>query len=151
MRSYSRRSVSMPIGGFSVSRPRYPLVGIKQASEAVMNTSNGKRCVPYLAVMIGAVVAIGVSAESRSADVGRPVQVAQYYPPPPPGYRRAPPRPPCTAYGEPFRGAARGAAGGAIFGAIGGNAGTGAAIGAGIGLLGGAIRNSNARANGWCY
>jgi hypothetical protein len=74
------------------------------------------------------------------------VQLVQYNPYYPPSNR-----PPCNAYGSPFRGAARGAAGGAIIGGIAGNAGRGAAIGAGIGLVGGAVRNSNARANGYCY
>jgi hypothetical protein len=94
-------------------------------------------------------VALGLSPASNRVEAGAAgVQLAQYYPyGPPPGYRP----PPCNAYGSPLRGAARGAAGGAVIGAIGGNAGRGAAIGAGVGMLGGAIRNSNARANGYCY
>lgn len=97
-------------------------------------------------------LALGLSPASKAAEAsGAGVQLAQYYPyGPPPGYNRPGP-PPCNAYGSPLRGAARGAAGGAVIGAIAGNAGRGAAIGAGIGLLGGAVRNSNARANGYCY
>jgi hypothetical protein len=90
--------------------------------------------------------AVGNSTASATDPTGAKVQLVQYYPYQPPLNR-----PPCNAYGSPFRGAARGAAGGAIIGGIAGNAGKGAAIGAGIGLMGGAVRNSNARANGYCY
>lgn len=88
-------------------------------------------------------------AHAGSVD-GNGIQLAQYYPyGPPPGYYRG--APPCRAVNNPWGGAARGAAGGAVIGAIAGNAGRGAAIGAGVGFLGRAIRNSNARANGYCY
>jgi hypothetical protein len=88
-------------------------------------------------------------AKSAQAS-GSGVQLAQYYPyGPPPGYYGG--RPPCRAVNNPWGGAARGAAGGAVIGAIAGDAGKGAAIGAGVGFMGRAIRNSNARANGYCY
>jgi hypothetical protein len=105
-----------------------------------------------LAAGVAVVLAACLSATSPSlaADCAsnRPVQVAQWGGPPPPGFNRG--CPPCSAVNNPWGGAARGAAGGAIIGGIAGNAGRGAAIGAGVGLLGRSIRNSNARANGWC-
>jgi len=105
-----------------------------------------------LAIGLVIALAVGVPAASKSAKADPPagasVLLAQYYPygPPPPRYYGG--QPPC---GSAFRGAARGAAGGAIIGGIAGDAGKGAAIGAGVGLLGRAVRNSNARANGYCY
>jgi hypothetical protein len=98
------------------------------------------------------VLTFGAPAAANSAETNPAVQLAQYYPyggPPPYYYGGGPP--PCAAVNNPWGGAARGAAGGAIIGAIAGDAGKGAAIGAGIGLFGRAIRNSNARANGYCY
>ena len=114
----------------------------------------GKR--PNTPLLTAACLAVAITlgfaptAQSAAADATG-VQLAQYYPygSPPPGYYSG--RPPCNAVNNPWGGAARGAAGGAIIGAIAGNAGTGAAIGAGVGLLGRAIGNSNARANGYCY
>ena len=106
-----------------------------------------------VAIGSAAALALGLPAIANAAarSDGAPVQLAQYYPygPPPPGYYRGPP--PCNAVNNPWGGTARGAAGGAIIGAIAGDAGKGAAIGAGVGLLGRSIRNSNARANGYCY
>jgi len=88
------------------------------------------------------------AAKVAASDAG--IQLAQYSPyGPPSGYYGS--RPPCRAVNNPWGGAARGAAAGAIFGGIAGDAGKGAAIGAGVGLMGRAIRNSNARANGYCY
>jgi hypothetical protein len=114
-------------------------------------TSASWRVAIGLAVALGAGLPAVANAAAVGADRG-PVQLAQYYPygPPPPSYYRGGP-PPCAAVNNPWGGAARGAAGGAIIGAIAGDAGKGAAIGAGVGLLGRAIRNSNARANGYCY
>jgi hypothetical protein len=94
-------------------------------------------------------LALCATAGNSTADAnltGAAVKLVQYSPYQPPSNR-----PPCNAYGTPFRGAARGAAAGAIFGGIAGNAGRGAAIGAGVGLVGGAVRNSNAQANGYCH
>lgn len=90
--------------------------------------------------------ALGNSTASASDASRAAVQLVQYYP-----YQPPPSRAPCNAYGNPLGGAARGAAAGAVFGGIAGNAGKGAAIGAGVGLMGRAVRNSNARANGYCY
>jgi len=120
-----------------------------------MLPENRPNALQVAAICLASVLALGPWTVWKSAEASAAgVQLAQYYPygPPPPGYYRPPPGPPpCNAYGSPLRGAARGAAGGAVIGAIAGDAGRGAAIGAGIGLLGGAIRNSNARANGYCY
>jgi hypothetical protein len=114
-----------------------------------------------LAIVLTTALAIGLPAAWHSAEAdalaGAPLQLAQYYPygPPPPGYYGGggyyggPP--PCRAVNNPWGGAARGALGGAIIGGIAGDAGKGAAIGAGVGFLGRSIRNSNARANGYCY
>jgi hypothetical protein len=101
-----------------------------------------------LVVMLAA--SLWATSPSMAADCASktPVQLAQWGGPPPPGFNRG--CPPCSAVNNPWGGAARGAAGGAIIGGIAGNAGRGAAIGAGVGLLGRSIRNSNARANGWC-
>jgi hypothetical protein len=103
---------------------------------------------------VGVLVGLAVPVASAFADAGGvtggAIQPAQYYPyGPPPGYYSG--APPCRAVNNPWGGAARGAAGGAIIGGIAGDAGRGAAIGAGVGLLGRAVRNSNARANGYCY
>ena len=109
----------------------------------------------FLAIGVAAALSIGLATVAKSAEAGSTarttLQLAQYYPYPSPSYYPRVSPPPCNAYGSPFRGAARGAAGGAIIGGIAGNAGKGAAIGAGVGLLGGAIRNSNARSAGYCY
>lgn len=99
-------------------------------------------------------IGVGLLALVLCATAGNPtanansatLQLVQYYP-----YQPPPNRLRCNHYGNSFGGAARGAAAGAIVGGIAGNAGRGAAIGAGIGLVGGAVRNSNARANGYCY
>jgi hypothetical protein len=100
-----------------------------------------------LAIGLSVALVICAASTAKATDANRAsVQLAQYYP-----YSPPPNRPPCSASGAPFVGAARGAAAGAIFGGIAGNAGRGAAIGAGVGLVGGAVRNSNARANGYCY
>jgi hypothetical protein len=115
-----------------------------------MLPKNKPNALRVAAICLAAVLALGLSRAVKRAEAGAAyVQLAQYYPyGPPPNYYRPPP---CYAYGTALGGAARGAAGGAAIGAIAGNAGRGAAIGAGIGLMGGAIRNSNARANGYCY
>jgi Glycine-zipper domain len=101
-------------------------------------------------ILVGLALPMVPGYADASSASGAGIQLAQYHPyGPPPGYYGG--APPCRAVNNPWGGAARGAAGGAIIGAIAGNTGRGAAIGAGVGFLGRAVRNSNARANGYCY
>ena len=118
-----------------------------------MFDKNRPKALRALAVCAVSALTIALPGAATNAQAsGTRIQLAQYYPygPPPPGYYSGGP-PPCAAVNNPWGGAARGAAGGAIIGAIAGDAGKGAAIGAGVGFLGRAVRNSNARANGYCY
>ena len=122
----------------NVERPE--IVTMQIRARNLLRTLGISLFAPALCAVLGNSTA-GATDTSRAA-----VQLVQYYP-----YQPPPNRPPCNAYGNPLGGAARGAAAGAIFGGIAGNAGKGAAIGAGVGLMGRAVRNSNARANGYCY
>jgi hypothetical protein len=112
-----------------------------------MNWSNARRlAIAGAAITMSLLLPPAVQA-SPVRETG--VQLIQYHPYGSGYYGGG--RPPCRAVNNPWGGAARGAAGGAIIGGIAGNAGRGAAIGAGVGFLGRSIRNSNARANGYCY